>query len=305
MIVRRHPGDIPREGPPLAAAVGFFDGVHRGHREVIAHALRAARALGGEAWALTLDPHPLKVLQPQAAPPLLTSTRHKLIELGRLGIDGSLILPFSRALAAEPPEHFIERLLADVPRLRCLAVGFNWTFGKGARGDNALLRRLVEPRGLRVDVAQPVEWDGAPISSSRIRQAVLGGRLDDAASMLGRPFTILGPVAPGRRFGRTLGFPTANVIPQNEVIPPPGVYAARMKRQGGRHNGAAFLPAPNPAPSHLVEAHLFDFEGDLYGEEVEIGFIRRLRGVRRFETTEDLRQAIARDVRQARALLGA
>ncbi|OGV43698.1 MAG: riboflavin biosynthesis protein RibF [Lentisphaerae bacterium GWF2_57_35] len=284
---------------PVVLAIGMFDGLHLGHQAVIRQAVERAQALQGEAWVLTLDPHPLKILKPMQAPPLLTSTRHKLRLIEPLGIQGCLVLPFTRERADEEPENFVSDLLECIPALNGIVVGENWTFGRQARGRPALLEELTSSRGISVIVVAPVACRQMPISSTRIRNAVFQGRLDEAAAMLGRPFSILGDVVPGRQFGRTMGFPTANVDPHNEVQPPPGVYAAYLLHRGRKILGAAFRPDPAtgaPPPPHIVEIHLFDFNEDLYQQEVEVFFIRQLRQPRHFANEEQLRRQIALDI---------
>lgn len=293
--------------PGLAAvAIGTFDGVHRGHQGVARAAVEKAAVLGGAAWVLTFDPHPMKVLRPRDAPPLLTSTPHKLTLLGDLGVAGCLLLSFTTELAGQAPERFLERLSSAWPGARNLVVGSNWRFGHRGRGSVELLRRWAVGAGVQVTIVDPMEWDGRPISSTRIRQAVQAGRLEDARAMLGRPFSLLGTVMAGRRVGTRLGFPTANLDPHNEVLPPPGVYAVRAVLKEGEWRGAAFLDdKPHEglsAEARLVEVHFLDFDGgELYGRDVEVFFTRRLREVRRFDSPEALRAQITRDVERVRA----
>jgi len=294
---------------PVVIAIGSFDGVHIGHQAVVGCAVESARARGGQAWVLTLDPHPLKILRPQLAPPLLTTTEQKVRLLASLGITGSIVLNFDRPLAAQEPEDFFEELQSSVPTLTELVVGCNWTFGRGARGTPDLLAQLGREHGCAVRVLAPVHWNGAPVSSTRVRQAVADGRLEEAAGLLGRPFSVAGPVVPGKQFGRAMGFPTVNVTPRNEVRPPPGVYGARTLIDGRRFDGAVFRPdhaaETTPAPLDLFEMFIFDFNGDLYGRELELSLLFRHRENRRFATTEALREQISRDVIEIRARLAA
>lgn len=299
--------DLRLERGAVVLAVGSFDGVHKGHQLVLRRAVEKARAVGGEAWALTLDPHPLKVLKPEAAPPLITSTPHKLRLMEPLGIDGCVVMSFTRELAAEEPEAFIARLRDGVPALGELVVGENWTFGHRGRGNVALLKQLAPAHKLSVTVVQPVLWKGKVISSTRIREAVSGGRLEEAEHMMGRPFSVLGTVVPGRRVGAQLGFPTANLDPHNEVRPPSGVYAARVDVEGRLYDAAAFLAETGDAkttPSgFIVEVHIMGFDGDLYGRDLEVLFVRRVREVQHFRSRVQLGQQIARDIELIRDLL--
>ncbi len=307
MRITRQLDDLGLERGPVVLAVGSFDGVHLGHQAILRGAVEKAAALHGSAWVLTLDPHPLKVLKPESAPPLITSTEHKLSLVEPLGADGCVVLPFTREVAAEEPAAFIGRLKGAVPKLQELVMGPNWTFGHRGRGNVALARELGPKHGFAVNVIAPVEWGGSPISSTRVRQAVSKGRLQDAEQMLGRPFSILGTVVPGRHVGTQLGFPTANLDPHNEVRPPSGVYAVRVALGGRRLNGAAFLAETGQAqstPSGMVlEVHVFDFEDNVYGLDIEVFFLSFVREARRFENRAALRQQIAADVEQIRALL--
>lgn len=299
---------LQEETRPVVVAAGAFDGVHRGHQVVLQRALQQARTLGGTAWVMTFDPHPLKLLRPESAPPLITSTPHKLQLLRAFGLDGCAVLAFTPALAAVEAEPFIADLRRAVPQLATLVVGANWTFGHRARGDTRLLRELAPRYGFTVDIVEGVHLGGQPISSTRIRKAVAGGQLDEAADLLGRPFSMYGTVIHGTKLGRQLGYPTANVDPHNEVRPPAGIYAVRMHVEGAVHPGAAFLtdhPDPRKGPPDVVEVHLIDRDLDLYDREVEVFFERRLRDEWRFDSLEALKKQIALDVAEARAALGA
>ncbi|MCX6996071.1 MAG: bifunctional riboflavin kinase/FMN adenylyltransferase [Kiritimatiellaeota bacterium] len=295
---------------PLEVAAGFFDGVHRGHQRVIHEAVLRAQAAGGAAWALTLEPHPLRILQPAAAPPLLTTLEQKLELIGQLGVAGCVVLEFTRALAAEEPEAFVRRLRAALPSPASLVVGANWTFGQAARGNTNVLRRLAPKLELGLRIVEPVFWTDAPISSTRIRQQIIQGHMEEAACMLGRYYSVRGAVLAGRGYGRQLGFPTANLTPVDEVLPPPGVYAASALIDGVRHLGAAFRPDPAllmefTPPANLVEVHFLDAQLQLYDRALEVFFISRLRDVRRFDKPAALRAQIARDVEDVRRLTAA
>ncbi|MBM4142145.1 MAG: riboflavin biosynthesis protein RibF [Lentisphaerae bacterium] len=307
---------LGRRRRPVALAVGFFDGLHRGHRRVIEEARRAARAMRGEAWVLTFANHPLSVLRPEAAPRLLTAARHKVALIARLGADGCLLMPFTRRFAALRPEEFAARLIDAVRPLRAIVTGAGWRFGRDGAGTAARLADLAGAHGIAVKGVRPVMRRRLPISSTRIRTEVAAGRLDEAAAMLGRPFSILGTVTRGTALGRRLGFPTANLDPHNEVLPPGGVYAvfARRQRPPGRGRRRAeplragvlnlgLAPTVGLASAPRIELHLLDFKGDLYGADIEVWFVRRLRDEARFSSAADLRAAIARDAAAARRTL--
>jgi riboflavin kinase/FMN adenylyltransferase len=295
---------------PVVLAAGFFDGVHLGHQSVLNEAIRRARARRGEAWVLTFDRHPLKVLRPAEAPRLLTSNEHRLLLFKRLGLDGCFMLPFTPVLAATEADVFIDQLLSCTPPLTEVLVGANWRFGHLGRGTPGRLASRGKSAGLRVKIIHPVLLDNVPISSTRIRKAVLKGRLAEVEQMLGRRFSVLGTVTRGRGIGTTLGFPTANLEIASEVLPPYGVYAVRV-RHGRQHFDAVMnygvRPTFNADPSEpaIIELHLFNFDGCLYGQDLEVFFHKRLRPERRFPTIPDLQRQMHRDAQQARRIMEA
>ncbi len=294
---------------PLCLVIGAFDGIHSGHQRLIRDAVTRARGVQGEAWLLTFDPHPSRILRPDMAPPLLTSTPHKLRLLQPFELDGVIVHPFTGALSVLPPETFLQQLCDALPGLHTVIVGGNWRFGHRAQGDVALLKQLAKTYGFSVHVPDPVSWGDEPVSSTRIRQAIEAGRLDDVEHMLARPFSMLGTVTTGKQYGRELGFPTANIRLQEEARPPVGVYAVYGVFNGERHNGAAYLgirpTAHGDHTHHVLEVHLFDVTIDLYGKEIEVFFVQHIRGDQRFDDQEALKAQIARDVEQARALFAA
>ena len=301
------PSDLAALGPAYLA-VGVFDGVHLGHEAVIGRAvadsLREPRAA---AVVVTFDPHPLRVLRPQSAPRLLTSTRHKFQFFAGLGATHCLALKFDAAFAATPPEAFITSLADAARPLREICVGFNWSFGKGRAGNLDLLNRLGEQHGFAVVGLPSVVVDGETVSSTLIRQAIEAGDLAKAARLLGREFTILGTVVPGQQLARTLGFPTANLAAHNEQFPPNGVYAVVARWQGAAYPGVVnlgFRPTvTQPGGERLLELHLFNFDQQIYGDEVEVEFRAFLRPEKKFAGLDELRAQIARDAAQARGLL--
>ena len=309
---------LRRTRKPVVIAAGFFDGVHLGHQKVIEQAILRAGQIGGQHWALTFDTHPLRVLNPDAAPPLLTSTRHKLILLERLGLKGCILLPFNRRLAETEPEDFARQLLACSPPLVEIVVGRNWHFGQKGRGDPSLLARLSRAKGPKVNITRTRTWKGETISSTRIRAAVLSGRLEQAASMLGRPFSLLGTVTHGKQVGRKLGYPTANLEPQNETLPPLGVYAAIaivIEKRHGRDRGPVqtYRSVVNfgvrPTLHHtrdrkpVIEVHILDADRDIYGLDMEVFFVARLRNEKKFSSRRALSTQIEEDIDTARTVL--
>ena len=290
---------------PIVLAAGVFDGFHLGHRAVIERAIVDARAVGGTPVVVTFDPHPAAVLRPQSAPPLLTSTRHKLRLLADAGIAHVLVLNFDAAFAAQPPEIFIAELATVCRPLREICVGEDWAFGKDRAGNISLLTALGKRIGFDAIGIPPVTVDGKSVSSTAIRAAVEGGALDAAARLLGREFSMLGTVIEGRRLGRTLGFPTANVRPESEQLPPNGVYAVRAAIDGKSRTGIANVGVRptvlGEGAQRLVEVHLFDFSGDLYGRDIEVFFERFVRTEQKFPDLDALRAQIASDVASVRA----
>lgn len=288
---------------PLFLAAGFFDGVHRGHREVLRHTVRQAQKAGGQAWAMTFDPHPLKVLDPCAAPLLLTSTRHKLELIQQLGLDGCLLIPFTRQFAGTSATDFLASLASNLPTLQRILVGEDWRFGKSGQGDTRLLEAWATSRGVVLDRVPPVTCRHETISSTRIREAIAKGQLFTAATLLGRPFSILGTVTHGNRIGRKLGFPTANINPHNEVRPPVGVYAVQAITEGHACAGIVnfgYHPTIRATSAPLIELHLLDTSRHLYEKRVEVFFMARLRAERHFVSTSALVNQIEKDILVAR-----
>lgn len=301
-------GQLARIEGPLYLAIGVFDGVHLGHRAVIERAVRDARAGQGTPVVVTFDPHPLRVLRPQNAPRLLTSTAHKLLLIRGLGVRHLLVIPFTAAFAATEPADFIRELAAAGRPLREICVGHQWSFGKGRAGNLELLRQLGDGLGFEEVGVPAVEMDGQIVSSTLIRQAVEAGELEKAARLLGRDYTILGTVVRGRELGRTIGFPTANVAAHNEQFPPDGVYAVEACIAGRAFGGVAnigFRPTVEPGGSERrLEVHLFDFDRDIYGAEVEVRFVRFLRPEQKFDGLAQLQAQIKEDAAAARRILG-
>ena len=293
---------------PVCLAIGVFDGVHLGHQAVIGRALSDARAAGGTAAVVTFDPHPMRVMRPEQAPRLLTSTRHKAQLIERLGVSELLVLPFTPELSATPPEAFVRALHAACRPLREICVGHTWSFGRNRAGNLDLLKTMGDQLGFEEIGLHAVEIDGEVVSSTLIRAAVEEGDLARAARLLGRDFTILGTVVHGDHLGRTLGFPTANLAAHNEQFPPNGVYAVEALQAGRTLPGVVNIGV-RPTIAHasgerVLELHLFDFTADIYGQDVEVAFRRFLRPEQKFAGLDALKFQIAQDVAAARQALG-
>ena len=292
---------------PVFLAIGVFDGVHLGHQAVISTSARHAHSEDGTPVVLTFDPHPVKVLRPQNAPHLLTATQHKIGLIRRLGVGHLLLLKFDKEFAATPPQDFVVRLVESANPLREICVGHEWSFGKNRAGNLDLLRELGTRYDFNVIAIPPVKANGTVVSSTAIRAAVEEGDFARAAKMLGRDYTILGTVKEGSKLGRQIGFPTANLSAHSEQFPPNGVYLVEAWLGGVLHHGlvnVGFRPTISAdEPERLIEVHLLDFRRDIYGEDIEVQFVKFLRPERKFGTVEALREQIAADVKTARELL--
>jgi riboflavin kinase/FMN adenylyltransferase len=287
--------------------VGTFDGVHRGHWAVLEEIARRASASGGRSVLVTFEPHPLEVVNPEAAPRLLTLGDEKRAILAQSAVDHVVFLPFTHELALSTPEQFVREVLEKRFALAELVIGYDHGFGRGRAGDVALLRQIGREDGFAVDVVAAVTVDGRPVSSTLIRRAVAGGDLETARRGLGRWYSVTGPVVRGAGRGRGLGVPTVNLAPPNpkKLLPPDGVYAARVAWRGGR-NGAMLNLGPRPTfgdAARTLEAHLFDFDGELVGDTVTVEFLRRLRDVMRFGSADELRRQLDTDRKDAQRAL--
>jgi riboflavin kinase/FMN adenylyltransferase len=299
--------ELARLPGPLFLAIGVFDGVHRGHQAVIATSARHAQAQNGTPVVVTFDPHPMKVLRPHDAPHLLTATQHKVALIRNLGVAHLLIITFDKQFAATEPEDFVQELVTHSRPLREICVGHQWSFGKDRRGNLALLEKLGAQFHFEVvGIPAVVLANGEIVSSTAIRHAVEAGDLAKAAEMLGRDYTILGTVVPGDKLGKKLGYPTANLSAHSEQFPPNGVYLAEARINRALHSGVVNLgtrPTVSGGKSERVlEIYLFDFDRDIYGEDIEVRFVRYLRPERKFGSLDELVKQIELDVRQAREL---
>jgi riboflavin kinase/FMN adenylyltransferase len=299
---------VPADLGPTVVTVGMFDGVHRGHRALLDRVAAEAAARGLPAAAVTFDRHPLAVLRPGAEPPLLTNLDRKVELLGDAGMEVVLVLEFTRELSEVGAEAFADEVLFDCLQARAIVVGENFRFGHKAAGDPALLAELGRRREVEV-VAVPLRADGDQVlSSTRVRVELAGGDVAAAASFLGRPYVVDGVVVVGdRRGGPVLGVPTANLaVPAGIALPADGVYAGQLtERPDGVPRPAAVSVGTNPqfGTERRVEAHVLDFDGDLYGRRVSVGFLHRLRGQAVFAGVDQLIAQMHRDIDQARRLL--
>lgn len=284
--------------------VGTFDGVHLGHQAVLRDVRRRARARNSCAVLLTFDPHPLRVVRPEAAPPLLTLPSEKKEILAQTGLDYVAFVSFTPEFSRYSPEEFVEEIV--VPRLRPaeIVIGYDHGFGRGRAGDVSVLERLGGIHGFEVSVVGGVEADGSPVSSTRVRRAVAVGDMEGAAAALGRPYSFRGTVIRGLGRGRTLGFPTANLTPPpaEKLLPAEGIYTVRATLGRERTDGLLHLgPRPTFAGSPpAIELFLIDFERDIYGEHVIVDVLHRLREVRTFHSGDDLVAQMRRDLADGR-----
>jgi riboflavin kinase/FMN adenylyltransferase len=291
--------------PASVCSVGNFDGLHLAHQDLLRSVRQAAAEAGAAALLVTFDPHPARVLKPDRAPTLLTTTYQKLELVERVGIDFVLLIPFDRDFAALEAEAFVRDILRQTLQVRKIFVGPNFSFGHDRRGDVAFLQRLAAGDGPEVTVIEPLEHAGEPVSSSRIRRDLRAGDIETVRAMLGRPYFIDGTVVSGQKMGKTLGIPTANLGVMNEMLPPDGVYVTELVRKGERFGSVTNIGhRPTfPGAGHAVETHIFEFGDQLYGETVRLHFLARLREERRFADVEELRTQIARDMEAALQVL--
>ena len=299
----------PLRGP--AVAIGNFDGVHRGHAALLARARGFADAHGGEAVALTFDPHPTQVLAPHVAPRLITTLARKLELLAQHGLDATVVEPFTAALAALSAPAFVEQVLVRALGARHVIVGHDFTYGKGRAGTVTTLAAEGARHGFTVEVVEAVEVAGEVASSTRIRGYLRGGDLERAAALLGRPWDVDGVVVRGAGRGKGLGIPTANVAPEGELLVSPGIYAVTLARQDRDRQPLPAVASLGTNPTFVdggaltLEVHVLDFDADLYGEVVRVGFVARLRDEARYDSVEALLHQIDLDITAARARFAA
>jgi riboflavin kinase / FMN adenylyltransferase len=294
-----HFPDDPR--PPWLVhpvlALGNFDGLHRGHLKIIERVRRGAAEHGGAPMAMTFDPHPPRIVRPDKAPPLLMTKAQRLDALHAAGIRCVAVVRFTHELSMWDPEMFVRTVLVDWLRVSEVWVGANFLFGHGRSGNFSVMRTLGQRFGFRADKIDPVRYKDFVVSSTRIRRLITEARVDEAGALLGHPYYIDGTVVEGRKRGRELGFPTANLHTENELLPPFGVYATTATIDGAVHAGITNIGVrPTFGETAVtIETHLLRFAGDLYGKHVRLGFVQRLRDERRFEDVDALRAQVDAD----------
>jgi riboflavin kinase/FMN adenylyltransferase len=297
--------NIPRDFGPSVVTLGNFDGVHLGHRELFRRTLYSARELGCLSVVFTFNPHPLKMLAPDRAPLLINTIEEKRRLIDASNMDALIDAPFTEELATMPPELFVEQILLAKLRVRKLVIGYDYAFGKGRCGTVDFLVESGRKKGFEVEVQQPVSSDGTPYSSTWIRNAITAGEVESVVGLLGRHYNLEGLVVPGDQRGRELGFPTANLESDKELLPPNGVYAVKVK-YGEQIFDAVINLGNRPtfgSGRSTIEVHLLDFKGTLYGERLRVYFFARLRGEQRFDGLEELKHAIRADIQHAREIL--
>jgi riboflavin kinase / FMN adenylyltransferase len=288
-------------------ALGNFDGLHRGHRKILDRVRRVAGERGGTAVVMTFDPHPPRIVRPDKAPPLLMTKAQKLEAIAATGIQGAAIVRFTPELSRWDPETFVRAVLVEWLHVSEVWVGANFLFGHDRAGNFTMLRSLGARYGFKAEKIDPVRYRDFVVSSTRVRRLIGEGRVDEAGALLGHHYYIDGAVVRGDRRGRTLGFPTANLCTDNELLPPHGVYATTARigsvvRASVTNVGTR--PTVDASGRTTIETHVFDFDREIYGASVRVGFVQRLRDERAFDSLDALRAQIAEDSRAARMLFG-
>ena len=298
---------FPPELRPSVAALGAFDGIHLAHAKILDTAVERARALGLPAVACTFDPHPTTVLRPSLAPAPIASLDENLARMAERGLDGTLVIPFTRDFAQIEAEVFVDDVLVRTLGVREIVVGFNHTFGRGARGTAALLKDLGHSHGFVTHVLPPLQVGGLTVSSSAIRDALRDGDVELARALLGRPYSVTGSVIRGAGRGRTLGFPTANLRPDRPLTLAAGVYAAQAYWDEAQADAVVNIGYRPTFEEHQywIEAYLFDFSGDLYDRALTLRFLSRIRPEMKFPGVQALKEQVQIDMKEARRLLRA
>jgi riboflavin kinase/FMN adenylyltransferase len=305
MRILRDLPSFPPDLRPSVAALGAFDGIHLAHAKILDTAVERARALGLPAVACTFDPHPMAVLRPERAPAPIATLEENLARIAERGLDATLVIPFTVDFSRMDAETFVSQVLAKTLGVREVVVGFNHTFGRGARGTAALLRELGARDGFVTHVLPPLQVNGLTVSSSTIREALREGDVELARDLLGRPYSVTGLVQRGAGRGRTLGFPTANLRPDRPLVLSAGVYAARARweaRQADAVVNIGYRPTFGES-QYWIEAYLFDFAGDLYDRTLTLDFLARIRAEMKFAGVEALKAQVHADMDEARRLL--
>ena len=306
MEVARFPDEPrPQRWHAPVLALGNFDGLHRGHTKIIERVRRVAAERGSTSLVLTFDPHPPRIVRPDKAPPLLMTLEQKLEALEKAGIQGAAIVRFTHEVSQWEPETFVRAVLVDWLRISEVWVGADFLFGRNRSGNFSLLRALGQHYGFRVEKIDPVRYKDFVVSSTRIRRLVAEGRVDEAGALLGHHVFIDGVVVEGAKRGRELGVPTANLRSENELLPPNGVYATTATVDGVVYPGVTNIglrPTFEDTARTLIEVHILEFNRDIYGQKVRLGFVQRLRDERRFPDVDALKSQIDADIRRARRL---
>jgi riboflavin kinase/FMN adenylyltransferase len=296
---------IVKEGAGSIVTVGVFDGVHVGHRAVIKKVVSRARAAAAVSVVVTFDPHPLKVLRGKRLVPSLISLKHRISLIKDMGVDKIMVMKFDKALSGMKPEDFIKNIIAGKLKAKEMFVGEDFCFGRGAAADIKALKRIGKMAGLKVHLVKAVKSPSGVVSSSEIRKMVIGGKISAASGLLGRPFSILGTVVSGAKLARSLGYPTANVNPHHEAMPPGGVYAVKVKINGKIFKGVMNIGTRPTFYDHgkdvepSIEVHIFGFHGSIYGEDLEIIFVKRIRDEKKFKTIDSLIEQVRKDAKTA------
>jgi len=300
----RSPEDFRSGGRKVSMAIGMFDGVHLGHQQLIRQAVADAEQHEGAAVVVTFDRHPNSIVAPGRVPPLIYSEAQKLRAIEGLGADAVVIIPFTPDFSQQPAESFVRLLASRFTPLHSVCVGDSFVFGHRRNGNVSLLQQLGRDLHFVVHGIAAVALDHEVVSSTRIREAIRAGDFNAALQMLGREYALCGRIVRGDELGRKLGFPTANLDVADLLVPPHGVYAAHAYAEGHRHRAVVNIGVRptlgNDSPQLRVEAHLLDFDGDLYGRDMELTFVEKLRDEQKFSTLEELRGQIARDIAAAR-----
>ena len=286
-------------------ALGNFDGLHRGHRKILDRMKRVADERGATSVIMTFDPHPPRVVRPDKAPPLLMTKAQKLEAIADAGAQGAAIVRFTPELSNWEPETFVRTVLVDWLRVAEVWVGANFLFGHDRSGNFSMLRLLGARYGFKTEKIDPVRYKDFVVSSTRIRRLVSEGRVDEAGALLGHHYFLDGTVVRGDERGRTIGFPTANLCTENELLPPHGVYATTAQIAGIVHASVTNIgtrPTVDTSGPTVIETHIFDVNRDLYGQPLRVGFVQRLRDERTFESLDLLRAQIEADCQRARVL---
>lgn len=305
MRILRDLPSFPPELRPSVAAFGAFDGIHLAHAKILDTAVARARALSVRAVACTFDPHPTAVLSPERAPAPIGTLEENLVRIAERGLDATLVIPFTRDFSRMEAETFVDEILVETLGVREVVVGFNHTFGRGARGTAVLLRELGSRRDFVTHVLPPLQVNGLTVSSSVIREALREGDVELAAGLLGRPYSVTGTVQRGAGRGRSLGFPTANLKPDRPLTLAGGVYAARARweeRQADAVVNIGFRPTFEES-EYWIEAHLFDFSSDIYDRTLTLDFRYRIRPEMKFPGIDALKAQVHADMQEARRLL--